>query len=247
MTERQLEEPSTRADSGKTCSPRFGFPVPAMLATLALVWCSLFTGSAIAAGDAVAGKTVFANQCASCHTTEVGKNGFGPSLAQVFERKAGSLAGYTYSPAMVQSGLTWDEKTLDLFLTSSTKEVPGTSMPVSLPNGTDRANVIAYLETLGRATAAVASAPASHAELRYPGTDPGGAAARGGRQAELALCEQGLRGPALCRSLPDHAQERRAIACRLHLSLERGRFHPDQPAGLQRRDVPDDRPGHGGH
>ena len=112
---------------------------------------------------------MFANQCASCHTVEVGKNGFGPSLAGVYERKAGSLAGYTYSPAMVQSGLTWDEKTLNLFLTSSTKEVPGTSMPVSLPNATDRANVIAYLETLGRTAAAVASAPATHAELLSQG------------------------------------------------------------------------------
>src|SRR5271165_1016242 len=129
----------------------------------------LLDGPAVAAGDAAAGKNVFANQCSSCHTIEVGKNGFGPSLAGVYERKAGSLAGYTYSPAMVQSGLTWDEKTLDLFLTSSTKEVPGTSMPVSLPNGTDRSNVIAYLESLGRTAAAVASAPATHADLLSQG------------------------------------------------------------------------------
>src|SRR5208282_6708445 len=99
---------------------------------------SLVYGQASADGDAAAGKNVFANQCASCHTVVVGKNGFGPSLAGVFDRRAGSLAGYAYSPAMAQSGLTWDEKTLDLFLSSSTKEVPGTSMPVSLPNGTDR-------------------------------------------------------------------------------------------------------------
>jgi alcohol dehydrogenase (cytochrome c) len=141
----------------------------AVLTVLMLLGVSLVYGQASAAGDATAGKSVFANQCASCHTVEVGKNGFGPSLAGVYERKAGSLAGYTYSPAMVQSGLTWDEKTLNLFLTSSTKEVPGTSMPVSLPNATDRGNVIAYLETLGRTTAAVASAPATHAELLTQG------------------------------------------------------------------------------
>jgi alcohol dehydrogenase (cytochrome c) len=140
------------------------FPVMLMLLGGSVVY-----GQASAAGDATTGKSVFANQCSSCHTVEVGKNCFGPSLAGVYERKAGSLAGYTYSPAMVQSGLTWDEKTLNLFLTSSTKEVPGTSMPVSLPNATDRANVIAYLETLGRTTAAVASAPATHAELLSQG------------------------------------------------------------------------------
>jgi alcohol dehydrogenase (cytochrome c) len=130
------------------------------LAIGALIFCA---SRVHAAGDAAAGKTVFANQCASCHTVEVGKNGFGPSLAAVVNRKAGGLAGFNYSPAMAQAGLTWDEKTLDEFLTSSTTKVPGTSMPVSLPNATDRANVIAYLETLGRASAAAASAPAANA------------------------------------------------------------------------------------
>jgi alcohol dehydrogenase (cytochrome c) len=148
---------------------RAEFHTRAVLATLMLVTCSLFGGRASAAGDAAAGKAVFANQCSSCHTTEVGKNGFGPSLAGVLGRKAGSLAGFNFSPAMAQAGLIWDEKTLDLFLTSSTKEVPGTSMSVVLPNAMDRANVIAYLETLGRATAAAASAPATHAALLTQG------------------------------------------------------------------------------
>jgi len=123
----------------------------------------LLDDRAYAAGDAAAGKTVFANQCASCHTTEVGKNGFGPSLAGVFERKAGSLAGFNYSPPMAQAGLTWDEKNLDEFLTSSTKKVPGTSMPVELSSASDRANVIAYLETLGHASGTTASALAGAA------------------------------------------------------------------------------------
>ena len=132
-----------KTSSRITCVASFGsrnaratrsdFHLRAALAALVLVTGSLVCGQASAAGDAGAGKTVFANQCSSCHTIEVGKNGFGPSLAGVYERKAGSLLGYTFSPAMAQSGLTWDEKTLNLFLTSSTKEVPGTSMPVSLP------------------------------------------------------------------------------------------------------------------
>ena len=140
-----------------------------VLTVIMLVTISLCCGEADADGDAAAGKTVFANQCASCHTTEAGKNGFGPSLAAVIGRKAGGLAGFSYSPAMAQAGLVWDEKTLDLFLTSSTKEVPGTAMSVALPNAADRANAIAYLETLGRATAAVASAPATHAALLTQG------------------------------------------------------------------------------
>ena len=154
-----MTDPSKTSPSA-TLVPSFGrrptkvpclrseFHPRAVLTALMLLGGSLVYGQAGAAGDAATGKSVFANQCSSCHTTEVGKNGFGPSLAGVYERKAGSLAGYTYSPAMAQSGLTWDEKTLNLFLTSSTKEVPGTSMPVSLPNATDRANVIAYIQTL---------------------------------------------------------------------------------------------------
>jgi len=64
---------------------------------------ALFCAQARAGGDAAAGKTVFANQCSSCHTTEAGKNGFGPSMARVVGRKAGGLAGFRYSPAMAQA------------------------------------------------------------------------------------------------------------------------------------------------
>src|SRR5262245_64922735 len=111
----------------------------------------LLSGPAAAAGDAAAGKTAFETQCAACHTTTVGKNGFGPSLAQVIGRKAGGLAGFGYSPAMAQAQLTWDEKTLDHFLTSSSAAVPGTAMSVMVGSATDRANIIAYLDTLGHA------------------------------------------------------------------------------------------------
>jgi len=44
----------------------------------ALIFC---VAPAYAEGDPIADKTVFANQCVSCHTTQAGKNGFGPSLA----------------------------------------------------------------------------------------------------------------------------------------------------------------------
>ena len=159
-----------------------GQMIRVVLATIVLVAAFLFLGQAHAAGDAAAGKTVFANQCSSCHTTEVGKNGFGPSLAAVLGRKAGGLAGFTYSPAMAQAGLVWDEKNLDEFLASSTKKVPGTSMPVELSNASDRANVIGYLETLGQAAAATASAPAA--------ASAGAPSAQGPTQDELLHAAQ---------------------------------------------------------
>jgi alcohol dehydrogenase (cytochrome c) len=118
--------------------------------------------AAHAAGDAVAGKTAFDNQCAACHTSVVGKNGFGPSLAGVVGRKSGTLAGYAYTPAMTHANLTWDAATLDQFLTSSTAKVPGTSMPVEIADEKTRADTIAYLATLaggGPSAAASAAAP----------------------------------------------------------------------------------------
>jgi alcohol dehydrogenase (cytochrome c) len=146
---------------------RVEFHTCAVLATLVLVTGFLFIRPAHAAGDSAAGKTAFETQCAACHTTTVGKNGFGPSLAQVIGRKAGGLAGFGYSPAMAQAGLTWDEKTLDNFITSSSAAVPGTAMSVMVGNATDRANIIAYLDTLGRAApeAAAASAQAAAAQI----------------------------------------------------------------------------------
>jgi alcohol dehydrogenase (cytochrome c) len=145
----------------RTFATRLDISWRALFPILVAAAVALFHGPARAAGDAAAGKTVFQTQCSVCHSTEAGKNGFGPSLAAVLDRKAGSLAGFNYSPAMSQAGLTWDEKTLDQFLTSSTQKVPGTAMSVALTSATDRANVIAYLETLGHASAAAAPAAAT--------------------------------------------------------------------------------------
>src|SRR4030095_16031481 len=55
---------------------------------------------ALAQGNAIAGKTVFENQCASCHSTEPGKQGFGPSLAAIMGRQSGTVPGYNYTHAM---------------------------------------------------------------------------------------------------------------------------------------------------
>jgi alcohol dehydrogenase (cytochrome c) len=120
-----------------------------------------------AQGSAEAGKKVFETQCSSCHTTTAGAQGFGPSLAAVLERRAGTLAGYHYSTAMASSGLVWDATTLDSFLSSSTAKVPGTAMSVSLPKASDRADVIAYLATLGQSASAV-PAPASATQAASP-------------------------------------------------------------------------------
>lgn len=98
-------------------------------------------------GDATAGKTVFA-KCAACHSVKAGENKIGPSLHGVVGRKAGTEAGFSYSPAMKGSGITWTAAEIDDFLANPRTKVKGTKMFfVGLPKPEDRANLIAYLQT----------------------------------------------------------------------------------------------------
>ena len=93
------------------------------------------------------GETVFKKNCAVCHTLEIGKNKIGPSLANVVDRKAGSVPGFAYSAANKNSGDTWDEQTLDTYLTDPKKFMPGTKMVFAgLKNPEDRKALIEYLK-----------------------------------------------------------------------------------------------------
>src|SRR5262245_57507702 len=77
---------------------------------------------------------------------EPAKNMLGPSLAGLLGRKAGSEAGYNYSPAMKQANITWDVKMLDAYLADPQKTVPGNKMPFpGLKTDHDRADIIAFL------------------------------------------------------------------------------------------------------
>jgi cytochrome c len=105
------------------------------------------TGSA-AAADIEAGKTTF-KKCALCHTNEPGKNKVGPSLFGIVGRKSASLDSYNYSDAMKNFKHTWTPQTLDAYLTDPHAMVAGTKMIFpGIKDQTERANLIAYLETL---------------------------------------------------------------------------------------------------
>jgi cytochrome c2 len=116
----------------------------AIFATTVLIMSS---SSSFAAGDPAAGQHIFA-ECTGCHSATPGENKIGPSLAGVVGRKSGTVAGYSYSPGMKSANITWDDATLDKFLASPNGFVHGTKMFISVPSGTDRQNVIAYLDTL---------------------------------------------------------------------------------------------------
>ena len=110
---------------------------------------SLVTSSAaLAAGDATVGEKVFATHCAVCHATTPGENKIGPSLAGIAGSKSGTVPGFNFSTAMKEANVTWDDANLDKYLANPSGFVRGTKMFVNLPSETDRANVIAYLNTL---------------------------------------------------------------------------------------------------
>ena len=88
-------------------------------------------------------------QCAACHSVEPGKHGVGPSLAGVYGTKSGEIAGYAFSDAMKAAKLTWDDQTLDSYLTNPMKLVPGTKMTFAgMGDAARRKEVIEYLKTL---------------------------------------------------------------------------------------------------
>ena len=101
--------------------------------------------AAMATGDPVRGKALYQG-CAACHSID--ENDLGPLHRGVVGRRAGSIADYSYSPALKGSGLTWDEATLDKWLTNPSALVPGTKMYFKLDAAQDRADVISYLESL---------------------------------------------------------------------------------------------------
>jgi cytochrome c len=80
------------------------------------------------AQDAAAGEKVFA-QCRACHQIgETAKNFVGPLLNGLFGRKAGTIAGYSYSAANQKSGITWDEATFAEYIKNPKAKIPGTKM-----------------------------------------------------------------------------------------------------------------------
>jgi cytochrome c len=138
---------------------------PAVCRVAAMVLASsigLCATSALANGDPVNGAKL-AKPCAICHTTvKDGASLIGPNLFGIVGRKAGSLAGYSYSPAMKASGLTWDEATLTKYLMAPSTVVPGTKMTYNgFQKQDDAASVAAYLATLKPIDTGAAPLPAT--------------------------------------------------------------------------------------
>lgn len=101
-------------------------------------------------GDPQAGASVFNRDCAFCH--QLGPdaaNSVGPHLNRIFDRGAGAIDGFTYSPGLRRmgvDGLIWTYQTLDAYVTNPRALVSGTRMSYrGLRNDTERHDLLAYL------------------------------------------------------------------------------------------------------
>ncbi len=114
--------------------------------------CAVLAGSAAAdmpGADAVARGARVYERCAACHALE--RDRTGPHHCGLIGRRAGSVAGFAYSPAMRRAGFVWNEKSLDRFLRSPLTAVPGTSMGYDgVKDDDERRDLILFLREAGR-------------------------------------------------------------------------------------------------
>jgi cytochrome c len=113
----------------------------------AVVWIA-FGNPTVAAGDAAHGAKVF-QACAACHSVKPEEHMTGPSLAHIWERKAGASDFLRYSGAIKDANVVWNRGNLDKWLADPNAFIPGTSMTFQgLSKAQDREDVIAYLKAV---------------------------------------------------------------------------------------------------
>jgi cytochrome c len=103
---------------------------------------------AFAVDDSAArGQRVF-GACAACHSLRPDQNMTGPSLANLWNRKAGSLASFSrYSSAMKSANVEWNDKTLDEWIADPQHVIPGNQMTFAgIKDPKQRADLIAFLK-----------------------------------------------------------------------------------------------------
>lgn len=120
-----------------------------MLFALLIASAAVISTAAAADGDAAAGRTLFQRTCQNCHAVEIGVNKIGPSLWNVVGRQPATVPDYAYSDSMKANKTVWGPASLDAYLADPRGDVHGVKMFFKgLPEAKDRADVIAYLQTL---------------------------------------------------------------------------------------------------
>lgn len=118
-----------------------------------LIWllfdCAVMTAAQAAEPQSVDGEVAFNNSCRTCHTWKAGDNRLGPNLHGIIGRKAGDADGFAYSDLLKKSGLTWDEATLEKFITNPDSVIAGNNMKpyTGITDGAVLKGIIAFLKS----------------------------------------------------------------------------------------------------
>jgi cytochrome c len=95
------------------------------------------------AGDPERGKQLFEKRCGGCHSLDQDKEG--PRLRNVYGRKAGSIPTFKYSDALKSAQVTWNDASLEKWLTDTDSVVPDNDMDFHVPKADERADIIQFL------------------------------------------------------------------------------------------------------
>lgn len=136
---------------------------------LSFAFLSLPIGNAaLAAGDPARGEKVF-QACTACHSVKPGEHLTGPSLAGIWEQKAGTVPGFLrYSDALKHASVVWTEATLDQWLSNPEQFISGTSMTFQgLQQKKDREDLIAFLKAVSEG-----KAPAEGGDMNMRSRNP---------------------------------------------------------------------------
>ena len=105
------------------------------------------TAATSAEGDPAMGKQVFEKRCTGCHSLTEDREG--PRLGSVYGRGSGTIHGFTYSPALANAHIVWNDATLDKWLTETDAFIPGNNMDFRVVKPGERKDLIAFLKQNG--------------------------------------------------------------------------------------------------
>lgn len=143
------DEPEEAEETVEAVASDAAAPVDAATSTETAAATDDATPAAAAAAKTAAVEPPAFAMCKACHSVQPGQNSIGPSLAGIVGTKAGDVAGFEFSPAMLASGLTWDDATLDAYLKDPRAKLPGTKMTFAgMKDDAKRKEVIEYLKAL---------------------------------------------------------------------------------------------------
>ena len=131
-----------------------------MLRLAAFSFLLIATAAAAETGDVARGQRVF-GVCAACHSLQPNKNMTGPSLAGVWDRRAGALSSFSrYSQALKSTDVVWDDQTLDAWITNPQLVVPNNEMTFpGIREPQQRLDLLAFLKEATKPGATISEAP----------------------------------------------------------------------------------------